>query len=170
MSAAGSSVAALRRAFDERFARPADQGVRSTVGLILVDLGSERFAMRLTALSGFEPLRRCVPLAGAAPGVLGIAGVRGRSIPVFDLAQALALRETEPPRWLALCEHAGTAMAFAFAGFAGQAQVDAAALRSAGAELARPHAPELVLIDQRPVPVIDVASLAAARLGSSAAA
>lgn len=108
-------------------------------------------------------------LAGTAAGVLGIAGVRGRTLPVFDLAHALGLRDPEPPHWLALHGADSAAIAFGIPRFLGQVQVTAESLRPTPDSLARLHAPDLVSIDARPVAVIGLASVAQALRGRATA-
>lgn len=160
---ADDTLQALRHAFDDSFATAASDGRQAMTTLLLVDIGAERFALPLAALSGFEPLRRCVPVAGAAAGVVGLAGVRGRTLPVFDLAQALGLTAAEPLQWLALHGSGASTLGFGFARFAGQVQVASSSISPAAEALSRPCASQLLSLDQRPVAVLDLAAMAAAR-------
>ena len=91
------SVEDLRRAFDESAAPPVATPAPQT-GVALEEwlglrLGGDRFAARLTDIDGLEAEQRVLPLPAAKPELLGLTTVRGRLIPVFDLAALLGRRD-----------------------------------------------------------------------------
>ncbi len=53
--------------------------------IVLFRVGETDYALDIDAVDEILPVLPITPLAGAAPGVLGIAEVRNRVIPVFDL-------------------------------------------------------------------------------------
>ena len=103
-------VAELRRAFDASFAEPG-QEIRDEdpSSALAIRAGDRQLAVRIEELSGVEACRRLVPLPGGAPGLLGLTGVRGQLVAVYDLAAVLGARTpasgaAEPAfRWLLLC-------------------------------------------------------------------
>ena len=84
-------------------------------------------------------------------------------MPVFDLAHGLGLAADEPLHWLALHGHGSATVAFGFARFIGQVQVPENSLRPALDALARPHVGRLLTLEQRPIAVVSLASMAAQR-------
>ena len=98
-----TSAAELARAFDARFAAAPPEAVGPVERLLVVGVGEARAAIRLRDLAGLFAVPRIARVPDGAPGLLGIAGVRGRVVPVFDLA-ALADRamSTRGPAYLAI--------------------------------------------------------------------
>jgi purine-binding chemotaxis protein CheW len=116
-------TAALRRAFDESFARApasrADGGER----ILRLRIGGDRYAVKLAEVAGFAAARKIVPLSSAITGALGLAGLRGALVPVYSLAALLGrVADDEPPRWFLLA-NAPEPVALAFARFDGYAEV-----------------------------------------------
>lgn len=99
--ASGVSLAELRRTFDASFAAPR-QPAAGHEALLALRVGGSVFAARLREVRGLGKLRRCVPLPDPPPGLLGLAGLRGRLVAVFDLAQLLGEAGAEPPEWIVL--------------------------------------------------------------------
>ncbi len=95
---------AMRQAFDEAFARPREER-EATIGMLILRVRTTELACSLEGLAGFEVDRRLVPLVGGPPGLLGLAGVRGKLVPVYSLAALLGLGD-ETGRWLALARGA----------------------------------------------------------------
>ena len=97
--------------------------------MLAILVAGEPYAIRLRDISGLLTTRKIVAVPGATPDLLGLAGVRGDLVPVFDLGALLGRPAlTEPPRWLALCG-ADERIALAFAEFAGHLRVSPDALR-----------------------------------------
>lgn len=98
-----NSAAELARAFDGRFAAAPPERAGPVERLLVIGVGETRAAIRLRDLASLCPAPRIARVPGGAPGLVGIAGVRGRVVPVFDLA-AVADRESAPrgPAYLAI--------------------------------------------------------------------
>ena len=96
----------LRREFDSAFAAP--RAVRSSdvEKLVVLQVGSLWVACRVLEVTRFESLRRVVPLSNGAPGLIGIAGLRGKVVPVFGLAAILGIGGAEGTPWVAICGEA----------------------------------------------------------------
>lgn len=97
-------AAELRRAFDLSFAAPPTQASRELEDLLLVRIAGEPYAIRLRDVTGIIAKRAVVTVPAAAPGLLGLAGIRGNIVPVFGLASLLGYESaTEAPPWFVLC-------------------------------------------------------------------
>lgn len=120
----------LRQDFDEGFAKPHRVLAEDLVALLAVLVGGRPYALRLDELSGTAAGSRITPLPSPNPELLGLSGIRGNIVPVFDLAALLSeSREDKPPRWLALSagEHP---IAFGFSELEGHLRLDRSALSS----------------------------------------
>lgn len=94
----------LRREFDESFATP--EGERpELVPLLAIRVGGRPFALSLSELGGTAAGARIAPVPARSPALLGLAGIRGRVVPVFDLASLFGEAKPEAtPRWIALSQ------------------------------------------------------------------
>jgi purine-binding chemotaxis protein CheW len=97
----------LRRAFDESFAMPPTPADDDLVDLLAVTAGADRVAVPLAAMAGLVADRVVTPLPGSPPDLLGVAGLRGHLVPVYDLARVTGRDRTDGagsghPRWLIL--------------------------------------------------------------------
>ena len=98
----GPAAGALGRAFDESFSRAPVEAV-AAVPLLAVRVGGDALAVRLRETRGFERLRVVTPLPTERAELLGLCGVRGQLVPVFDLAVLLGAPAADLARWLILC-------------------------------------------------------------------
>jgi len=94
----------MRREFDRLFAAPDPPPTAETVDFVAIRIGGRPFALRVAELDRIEACRKVVPLPGGQSPFLGLASLRGRLVPVFDLESVLGL----PPaatvhRWAAVC-------------------------------------------------------------------
>jgi chemotaxis signal transduction protein len=96
-------TAELRASFDNAFGLPPAETATASIGLLAIRVGAERYAIRMTELSDVQGARRVVPLPGARPEMLGLAGLRGRLVPVYSLAALLGHAVTQAWIWLAIC-------------------------------------------------------------------
>jgi len=96
-------ISTMRHAFDLSFTRPPP--VRAeVVDLLAVTVGSDALAVRMDTVSGLVIDRAVTPLPGSPPALLGVAGLRGHLIPVYDLAAVLgATAGGAPVRPAAAC-------------------------------------------------------------------
>ncbi|WP_437878546.1 chemotaxis protein CheW [Sorangium sp. So ce513] len=112
MTSLADRLAALRDAFDASFAAPALPCADEPARALAIRAGDRRLLARIDELAAVEPCRRIVPLAGGPPGLLGLAGLRGRLVAVYDLAALVGGRPRAgvadaaagpAPRWLLVC-------------------------------------------------------------------
>jgi purine-binding chemotaxis protein CheW len=152
-------VATLRNAFDGSFAVPATPELPDGVDLIGTRVGGMPYAIRMAQIVGLRAGLAVTPCPTPMPQLLGIAGIGGALVPVYDLAAVLGL----PPgagRWTVLVE--GGSLALVFADFIGHFRVEPAAIspRHGGAGLAQ--VVEFASHAGQAWPVIDVPSVVAA--------
>ncbi len=116
-------VLQLREAFDRGFALPAAEPGELKQELLILGVGADRYAVKLEAVLGVDHGRKIVPLPSRAPGLLGLAGLRGELTPVFSLASLLGCgAESDSPPWLIVCR-SQPRMALAFDRFEGSVRV-----------------------------------------------
>lgn len=122
------SVEALRRDFDGSFARPVREAAQDALDLLAIRVGAKPFALRLSEVQAIATGRRLTSVPSGHAAMLGLVGMRGSLVAVFDLAALLG----EPPsgtpaRWVALA--AGSdGLAVAFHELEGQLRVEPGAL------------------------------------------
>jgi chemotaxis signal transduction protein len=107
-----SRVLEMRTAFDRSFAEPARTEQEPLQDFLAVQVGADPYAVRLADLTGLFADRPITRLASADPAFLGIAGVRGAVVPVYDLGAFLGYPPGEARRWLLLIGGGGLALAF----------------------------------------------------------
>ncbi len=116
-----SRAAELRREFDRAFAEPVRLGTTIGVDLLGIEVGAQRYAMRLSEIAGLYAGKKVTRVPGGTPGLLGIAGFRSALVPVYDLHAVLGHAGTHSPRWLVIASTAPIALAFE--AFVGQLRV-----------------------------------------------
>jgi chemotaxis signal transduction protein len=153
-------LAELRQAFDASFALPPVPRDDDVVDLLAVTADTSALAVPMAAMSGLAADRSVTPLPGSPPDLLGVAGLRGHLVPVYDLARVLdngQARSATTVRWMVLA--AGTpSFAVAVDRVDGHLRVprDAIAEPVAGAHAAT--GPVVHTIDG-PRPVVDLAAV-----------
>lgn len=90
-----NELQALRRDFDDVFARPASGERRDVEQYLVMRTGERLLAMRIQELRGVRPGTRLTPLPGSDAGCLGLALVDGRIVRVQTLG-------CDEPKWLVL--------------------------------------------------------------------
>jgi purine-binding chemotaxis protein CheW len=149
----------LRRAFDRSFAAPPPSRAAETLSLIVIRLAGERLVLRAGDIAGIARRKRLVPLPSRTPELLGLAGIRGVLVPVFNLAALLALPPCGgEPGWFALAMREAP-IALAFDEFDGQLEVERTCLYDDQTAPARPYVRQLVRIGPLVRPVIEVPSI-----------
>jgi len=95
----------LKRSFDLTFQQPLVERGQEVVHLLVVRIGTARFALKVADLAGLARAQTVVPLPGADSGLVGLAGLKGRIVAVYSLAAMIDCPElsTEQNRWMVLC-------------------------------------------------------------------
>ncbi len=119
-----TTAAALRRAFDASFAEPA-KAPSPTDDLLALIVGGERRTIRLADVAGLHVDRRVTPVPSPDAAFLGLAAVRGSTIPIFDLGALLGHPRDADPRWFVV-SRSPAPVGLAFQRFEGHLRVDRA--------------------------------------------
>lgn len=97
-------AAALREAFDRSFAELPAEAPPEHEDLMTIRVAGHPYIIRLRDITGIVAMRPIVPVPTAAPGLLGLAGIRGEIVPVFGLSSILGHAEpADAPSWMVLC-------------------------------------------------------------------
>jgi|HubBroStandDraft_2_1064218.scaffolds.fasta_scaffold209961_2 chemotaxis signal transduction protein len=82
---------------------------------VTLSVGAEAYAMPVGNVLEVAELGQVTAVPGARPELLGIRNLRGRILPVADLAGLLGIVRTEPPGRLVVAQDAGRRAGFAVA-------------------------------------------------------
>jgi len=127
-------VEALRREFDAAFARPVRDAGENTEDVVAIRVAGSPYALRVAELAGVSAGHRVTPVPSAHATLLGLVGIRGALVPVFDLARLLGEQAVgETPRWIAV-SRGEQPIGLAFAAVEGQLPVAASAFAVAEGE------------------------------------
>jgi purine-binding chemotaxis protein CheW len=146
----GGAARELRRAFDEAFARAAGAGAPPSEDFLAIRLRADPHLLRQREIARLLRLRDVTRYPSPVPAWLGLAGLAGAVVPVYDLAVLAGYPPADTPSWMVLC--AGAPVALAFDAFEGHFRVAA----GAGEALARA---DVVPMANGPCPVVPIASL-----------
>lgn len=109
----------MREEFDRSFSLPMQATPSQAADLLAIRLRGDGFALRAREISGLAKSRKIIPLPGAHPALLGITGLRGTLMPVWDLGSLLGyVGQAGGTRWLVLGQ-GNHPWALAFDGFDG---------------------------------------------------
>jgi len=106
-------AAELRRAFDQTFATAPDLAPVETADFLAIRIGDDRWAIEISEISGLYPCQSLTPLPGRSSFLLGLTGLRGAVLPVYDLHALLSYRAEAQPRWLVVAAKARLCLGFA---------------------------------------------------------
>jgi purine-binding chemotaxis protein CheW len=153
-----NNAAEMRQAFDRAFAEAPRGETTLFDEFLAIRLGADPHAVALADIARLLPRKAVTRLPSRTHELLGVAGIAGAIIPVYDLRALLGYPTTEAPRWMVIA--AALPVALAFDGFDGQFRhprdIDAPAT---AAEASRPR--EALRIANTSLPVIPVASILA---------
>lgn len=97
----------LREGFDSSFAHPVDLSRTARTSMALCcRLGSQRYALPISEVSGVFELRSVLAIPARAKGFLGIGMFRSAMIPVYDLGSFLGTAAAGLQGWSVLLGHA----------------------------------------------------------------
>jgi purine-binding chemotaxis protein CheW len=143
--------------------------------MLAIRAGGDPYAVQLAETAGLHADRRLTSVPGALPEMLGIAGIRGLLVPVYDLAALLGHGSASAPRWFLLAQ-GREAVGLAFDAYEQHIRLPQASLDAAGTTEpgdatapAHKHLRGTLEVDGVLRPIIDVAALLrtlGARLGT----
>ena len=117
-------------------------------------VGREHYAVPIENVLEVAKLGELSAVPGAGPAVLGVRNLHGQVLPVFDLAQVLAIARDATTARLVVAEHEGR-----LAGLAVDEVTDVAELTSGAEDTDAEYLSGAVLEDGQLVGVIDVEQL-----------
>jgi chemotaxis signal transduction protein len=130
-------AAAMRREFDRSFTEPPRQREGVTTDLLAIRLGGQAHALRVADIAGLFTDKPLTRLPSTQAAFLGLAGFRGRALPVFDLRRWLGCPADAPARWGVIA--AGHAAAFVFDHFEGHLRSSPHDIAAHESGAVRPH-------------------------------
>jgi chemotaxis signal transduction protein len=103
--AIASKAEELRNAFDRARAIPfSTRAVEQVESLLSIRVSGDRYAIRVSEISGLANDRKVVAFPTPISELLGVAGIRGGLVSVYSLALLLGYsREVDQARWIVLC-------------------------------------------------------------------
>lgn len=146
----------LRHEFDRTFAEPIDRGLHASIDLVLVRLGADRHALRISEIAGLFVDVKVTPCPSPAPALRGLAAFRGTVMPVYDLAQLVGYPTAEAPRWMVVA--AAAPVALAFDDFAGHVRVEPEMIATRG-DRVRHHVAGVARSSDASWPLVDISSV-----------
>jgi chemotaxis signal transduction protein len=155
-------TAELRAAFDRSFAEAEAGAPPAQLDLLQIGVAEHGYALRLSDVVSLHAERRVVPAPSPRPELLGLIGVRGAVVPVYDLRLLLGYRPGPTPRWVALLRSSAP-LAIAFEHFTAHLRVehDRLVARNPGASEQHPFAGGSVHLATGPLSLIDLPALVA---------
>jgi purine-binding chemotaxis protein CheW len=121
-----AKVAELKRIFDQTFAEAPRSDPSPEDDLLAISVGSDPYAIRLSEVAGLLSDRKVTWLPGSVPELIGLMGLRGALVPVYDLRALLGYGRGTVPRWFLIA--GATQVALAFDRFDGHLRVSRAAV------------------------------------------
>jgi chemotaxis signal transduction protein len=153
-----NKAAELRNAFDLARAIPSStEKAEAIENLLAISLSGDPYAIRVSEISALAIDKKVVGLPTHVPELLGVAGIRGSVVPVYNLAVLLGYTAAENQmHWLALC---GTdePVGLAFGNFEGYIQIPSTQLYPANSESAKSeHVKNFALVSGRVRAIVSI--------------
>jgi chemotaxis signal transduction protein len=155
----GNAAQRLRDAFDQAFAvatRAADTDVDALLGIAV---RGERYAVRLGEITALLADRRVVPLPGPSLELLGLTGVRGTVVPVYDLGAFLGNAPLGTPGRYLLVAGSEHPVGLSFERFDGYLEVPRSEISASSEQEARSHCREVAKMGEEARAVILIHSI-----------
>ncbi|MGH8187268.1 MAG: chemotaxis protein CheW, partial [Steroidobacteraceae bacterium] len=149
-------VAELRAAFDRSFAEAPSREVAALEDLLDIRVGTTPYALRVAEMSGLFADVKITPMPTRIPGLVGISGLRGSLLPVYDLRAMLGHTMDTNARWLAIA--ASVPLGLLFDRFEGHVRVRRDAIVPQGSGDVR-HVREVVQLNGIVRPIVSIVSI-----------
>jgi chemotaxis signal transduction protein len=94
------SAAELRGEFDAAFARAPAVAEPPSLDLLRVRVSSRSLCLKISEILGVHRDFSLALVPSPSAALRGLVGLRGKIVPVYDLASVLGLGATDAPRWL----------------------------------------------------------------------
>lgn len=148
----------LKQEFDESFREPLhDAPEVAYQELLAIRVAEDPYALRLSEVLGLHDAAHLTPVPSAVSEFLGLLGVRGLLVPVYDLGLLLGYGDRQASRWVALVR-AAHPIGLAFSTIHGHFRVAASAARPEKARFGS-HVREAVRLSAELHSLLDVRAL-----------
>jgi chemotaxis signal transduction protein len=94
------SVSTLRNAFDAAFARAPAEAEPPSLDLLRIGVASRSLCLNMSEISAVHREFSIVAVPSPSPALRGLAALRGRVVPVYDLSVLLGLGPAAAASWL----------------------------------------------------------------------
>jgi len=108
----GEKAAEFRKAFDRSFANAPYTDQELLEDFLAIRVGSDPYAVHISEVAGLYADKTLIPLPSPVHGLIGITGVRGAILPVYDLRALCGCPAGAKPRWLMIAAKAFVGLAF----------------------------------------------------------
>jgi len=115
---APNNAAEMRQAFDRSFAEAPRGETARFDDFLAIRLGTDPHVLALADIARLLPLTTVTRLPSGIRELLGIVGISGAVVPVYDLRALLGYPAADPPRWMVIT--ATMPVGLAFDAFEGQ--------------------------------------------------
>lgn len=166
------SLDQLRHTFDETFAKAVDTAVPLMADVLLIRLGGQLHALRLSEVMHLHPVSGVTSVQSPVPELLGVEGFRGDVLPVYDLRLIMGTQSASAAQWCVVARHAPVALAFD--GFERHLRcpADTLSVNADSSVAMQRHLDGWLRTPQGTWPIVDVAAVlrwiqSAARLGAA---
>jgi chemotaxis signal transduction protein len=110
--ALADKAAELRHAFDRSFAQAVHAETVLFDDFLAIRLRADPHVLPLAGVARLLPVPALTRFPSAVPEWLGLVGLAGAAVPVYDLGMLLGYPAGDPPRWMAICTALPVALAF----------------------------------------------------------
>ena len=107
-----NKAAELRHAFDRSFAAAIHADMALFDDFLAIRLRDDPHVLRLDGVARLLPLRAVTRFPSTVPHWLGLTGVAGAVVPVYDLGLLFGYPMGATPGWMVVCRAAPVALAF----------------------------------------------------------
>lgn len=154
-----AACAELRRDFDDSFRQSLhDVAAKEYQDLLAIRVADDAYALRLSDVLGLHSAAGLTPVPSAVSEFLGLLGVRGLLVPVYDLGSLLGYGPKQALRWVALVR-ATHPIGLAFPVLDGHFRVPAGAPSPARDTPSARHVREAIRLGTGLHSIVDVAAL-----------
>ena len=156
------TAAKLRAKFDAAFAVEQAPSAGAEIDVLAIRVTGRGYALRLSEVLAVHAERQLTAVPSPVPALLGLVGVRGLAVPVYDLRLLLGYGAGPTPRWVALAR-AASPIGFAFETFEAHWRLPLGAVVAgmAGVDHGSSFAPGSVETEDGPRPLLHLPSLIA---------
>lgn len=112
MSDTIARVRAMREEFDRAFAAPLADDRGQLDDFLQIGAGDATYVVRLSEVAALHADHQAMWLPGPVSSLIGLVGLRGRVLPLYDLRRLLGVSDAAAARWMLVVREREVALAF----------------------------------------------------------